>query len=109
MANTVLNALITIIVSTGFGYCISLIKNYKQRLKEKEKNETIQNEALLIMIQNDLTNIFLKYEKKKAIPDYVFRNWNNLFKIYIGLGGNDYCHTLKKIMENWDIVKTDIL
>lgn len=109
MVDSVLNTLISIIVSTGFGYCISLIKTYKKKLKDKEVNEKIQNEALLTMIQTNLTNTFGTYSSKKKIPDYMFKNWNNLFAIYQKLGGNDYCHTLKKIMEDWEIVHTDIL
>ena len=109
MLSTVLNTLVTIIVSTLFGYCISVIKSYKKKLQQKEKNENVQNEALLTMIQSDLTNTFINYSAKKKIPDYIFRNWNNLFEIYRKLGGNDYCHTLKKIMGSWEIVHTDIL
>jgi hypothetical protein len=30
-------------------------------------------------------------------------------KMYENLGGNDYCHTLKRKIEDWKIVKTDIL
>lgn len=109
MINTIINTLITIIVSTAFGYCVSVIKLYKKKLKEKEDNEKTQNQALLTMIQSSLTNIFFDYSDKKKIPDYIFRNWNNLFEIYQKLGGNDYCHTLKKKMEDWEIVHTDIL
>jgi hypothetical protein len=29
--------------------------------------------------------------------------------MYENLGGNDYCHTLKRKIEDWKIVKTDIL
>ena len=109
MFNSVINTIISIVISSAFGYCISVIENYKKKLSDKDKNEKIQNEALLTMIQSNLTNTFLTYSIKKKIPDYMFRNWNNLFDIYQKLGGNDYCHTLKKKMENWEIVSTDIL
>lgn len=109
MVNSVINTIISIVVSASFGYCVSLIKSYKKRLKTKENNEKIQNEALLTMIQSNLTNTYIEYSKKKQIPDYIFKNWNNLFDIYQKLGGNDYCHTLKKKMETWEIVHTDIL
>lgn len=109
MVNSVLNTLISIVVSTGFGYCISLIKTYKKKLKDKEANEQIQNQALLTMIQSNLTNTYFEYSKIEKIPDYIFKNWNNLFDIYRKLGGNDYCHALKSKMQDWKIVHTDIL
>lgn len=109
MAHAILNTAVTFVVSSILGYCISVIKNYKKRLKDKEDNEKIQNVALLTMIQSNLTNTYFVYNELKQIPDYVLRNWNNLFEIYQKLGGNDYCHALKKKMQEWDIVHTDIL
>lgn len=109
MINSIINTIISIVISAAFGYCVSVIKGYKKKLQQKTENENIQNEALLTMIQNDLTNTFNLYNNKKKIPDYSFRNWNNLFEIYQKLGGNDYCHTLKNKMESWEIVHTDIL
>lgn len=109
MAHAILNTAVTFIVSSILGYCISVIKNYKKKLKDKEDNEKVQNIALLTMIQSNLTNTYFERNKKKQIEDYVFKNWNNLFEIYQKLGGNDYCHALKTKMEQWDIVHTDIL
>jgi len=56
-----------------------------------------------------LTNTYYVYNEIGSIPDYVWRNWLNLFKIYRELGGNDYVDTLKEKMMNWEITKTDIL
>ena len=109
MFSSAVNTIISIVISGAFGYCVSVIKSYKKKLKKKSDNELVQNEALLTMIQSNLTNTFFAYSINKKIPDYIFRNWNNLFKIYQKLGGNDYCHTLKKKMEDWEIVHTDIL
>ena len=109
MIQTAINTLITVVIGAVFGYCVNVIKSYKSKLLAKEKNENIQNIALLTMIQSNLTNTYFVYNELKRIPDYVLRNWNNLFEIYQKLGGNDYCHTLKIKMESWEIVKTDIL
>ncbi len=109
MTHAIINTTITFIISGILGYCVSVIKNYKKKLKDKEDNEKVQNLALLTMIQSNLTNTYFERNKKKQIEDYVFKNWNNLFDIYQKLGGNDYCHTLKKKMQNWEIVHTDIL
>ena len=105
----ILNTAITFIVSSILGYCVSVIKNYKKKLKDKNDNENVQNIALLTLLQAQLTNTYFVYNEMGEIADYVYRNWLNLFKIYKTLGGNDYVDALKQKMENWVIVKTDIL
>ena len=109
MAQTIITTTITFIVSSLLGYCVSLIKSYKSKIKAKEDNEQIQNIALLSLIQSNLTNTYFAYEQMQEIPDYVYKNWNNLLKIYEKLGGDDYIHTLEIKMKSWRIVKTDIL
>lgn len=84
------------------GYCISVIKNYK-----KKANAT--NRALKIMLQNNLTNTYFVYSEKETIPDYIYRNWLNMLDEYEALEGDDYIHTLALKMQNWKIVRTDIL
>jgi hypothetical protein len=32
-----------------------------------------------------------------------------MLKVYESFGGNGFIHTLAKKMENWEIIKTDIL
>lgn len=109
MTHTIINTTITFIISSILGYCVSVIKNYKKKLNDKSKNESIQNMALLTLLQSQLTNTYFVYSELKQIPDYILKNWINLLKVYESLGGNDYVHTLEKKMESWEIVKTDIL
>lgn len=109
MLHTIISTSITFVVSSILGYCVSVIRNYKKKLNDKSKNESIQNMALLTLLQSQLTNTYFVYQNLQEIPDYVYRNWLNSLKIYKQLGGNDYCHTLEKKMQNWRIIKTDIL
>lgn len=109
MTQTIINTIITFIVSSLLGYSVSLIRTYKSKIKAKEENEKIQNEALLNILQSNLTNTYFVYEQMQEIPDYVYKNWNNLKNIYEKLGGDDYIHTLEVKMNGWRIVKTDIL
>lgn len=109
MQHTIINTAITFVVSSILGYCVSVIKGYKKKIKEKSKNENVQNMALLTLLQSQLTNTYFVYSELKQIPDYMFRNWINLLKVYESLGGNDYVHTLEKKMQTWEIVKTDVL
>jgi hypothetical protein len=88
---------------------VSVIKNYKKKINDKSKNESIQNMALLTLLQSQLTNTYFVYSELKQIPDYILKNWINLLKVYESLGGDDYVHTLEKKMQSWEIVKTDNL
>ena len=109
MTHTIINTIITLIVGSIFGYCVSLIKSYKSKLEEKQKNERIQNMALLTLLKGNLTNTYFVYNELKQIPDYVYQNFLDTLNVYEGLGGNGFIHTISKKMENWEIVKTDIL
>lgn len=109
MINAIVNTTITFLVSTILGYTLSLIKNYQKDLEKEKSNESIQNQALLMLLQNNLTNTYFVYSEIGEIPDYIHKNWTNLANIYKQLGGNEYIHVLEEKMKSWKIVKTDIL
>ena len=109
MAQTIMNTIITVIVSAIFGYLIGRIRNYKKKLQDKHEESIMLKEALMTMLQSNLTNTFYVYDSKKKIPDYVYRNWNNSKEIYEKLGGNDYIHVLSEKMKKWEFTKTDVL
>jgi len=109
MATTILNTLITFIISGILGYCVSVIKNYKKKLNQAKKNENIQNMALLTLLKGTLTNTYFVYSEMKTIPDYAYQNFLDTLGVYESLGGNGYIHTIAKKMEDWEIIKTDIL
>lgn len=104
-----MNSVLSILVSGLIGYLIGLIKTYKKKLKDKQDESEMLKEALMTMLQSNLTNTFYVYDTKKKIPDYIYRNWNNSKEIYEKLGGNDYIHVLSEKMKKWDFTKTDIL
>ena len=109
MTQTIINTAITFIISSILGYCVSVIKNYKNKLKNKNEENELLKEALMTMLQNNLTNTYFVYNEIGKITDYVLKNWLNSFKIYKKLGGNDYVDTIKSKIDNWEIIKTDIL
>lgn len=102
MKNQIVGIVINFIATGLLGYCVATIKNYK-----KKSNAT--NKALKIMLQNNLTNTYFVYSKKKQIPDYVYKNWLNMLEEYEALEGDDFIHNLADKMKEWDIVRTDIL
>lgn len=109
MSHTIINTAITFIVSSMLGYCVSLIKNYKKKLKDKTENENIQNLALQTLLKSQLTNVYFVYSELKQIPDYAYQNFLDMLKVYESLGGDGFIHSIARKMETWEIVKTDIL
>ena len=107
--DTIIKAVISFVVTGSLGYCISSIKNYKIKLKNKDEEGKLLKTALMTMLQSNLTNTYFVYEKFGEIPDYIYKNWLNSLEIYEQLGGNDYVHILANKMKNWKITKTDIL
>lgn len=109
MSNTIISTAITFIVSSLLGYCVSVIKSYKKKLKEKASNENIQNTALQALLKSQLTNVYFVYSELRQIPDYAYQNFLDMLKVYESLGGDGFIHSIATKMESWDIVKTDIL
>lgn len=110
---TIINTIITFVVSTLLGYTLNALKNYKASVKEKEisktKNELLQNKALLTLLKNDLTNTYFFYNGLKKIPDYVYQNFLDELEVYESLGGDGFVHKIAQNMESWELTKTDIL
>ena len=109
MGNTILNTVVTFVISGVLGYCVSLIRSYKNKLRENRKNENIQNMALLTLLKGNLTNTYFVYNEIKKIPDYAYQNFLDTLAVYEGLGGDGFIHNIAKKMEEWEIIKTDIL
>lgn len=109
MIDKILSTIVTFVISGALGYCVKVIKEYKNKKEQCDKNNEIQNQALVMMLQNSLTNTYFVYQQLGEIPDYVYKNWLNMLKVYEGLDGDDYIHILAQKMVHWKIVKTDIL
>ena len=102
MTQQIIDTILKFVLTGALGYLVSVVKNYK-------KKSNAINQALKIMLQNNLTNTYFVYSTKKKIPDYVYKNWLNMLDEYENLEGDDYIHTLFEKMKTWEIVRTDIL
>lgn len=109
MTKEIISIIVSFVVTGALGYCVSLIKNYKKRIDENKENNDLQNMALLTLLRTNLMHTYYVYNELKQIPDYAYQNFLESLKVYESLGGNGFIHTISKKMENWDIVKTDIL
>ena len=83
-------------------------KQHNRIIKFKERDDA-QNEALMTILQSNLTNTYFAYSTLRKIPDYVYQKWINELIVYEKLGGNNYIHVLAKKMEQFEIIHTDIL
>lgn len=107
--NTILTTALSTITGLVIGYVVSKLKDYGKKNRELKENNKRQNEALKLLLQNNLTNIYFVYQKLGEIPDYVYRNWKNMFHIYKILGGNDFVDSLDNRMNKFKIVRTGLL
>lgn len=109
MIQVIINTIISFVIGGILGYCVSLIKKYKKRYEDKTEESKMLKEAMIMLLQSNLTNTYFIYDSLKEIPDYIYKNWINSLAIYENLGGNDYVHVLADKMKSWDFIKTDIL
>lgn len=109
MLETIIKTSITVIVSGALGYCISKIKGYRKKLKEKNDEKELSKEAMMIILQGSITNTFYVYDEMGEIPDYVLKGWYNQKNIYEKLGGDDYVHVLEEKIKDLKIKKTGVL
>lgn len=109
----ILEIIIKWLIPTVLGALLSWLavkyKSYKIKHNETENNNSVQNEALLFLLQNAITNQYFVFAATGCMEDYQYRNWLNLVHIYEKLGGDDYVHTLVEKIKKFKIKKTDIL
>jgi len=109
MAGTIITTVLSTITGWVLGFCLKTIQDYKNKAKKVKDNEKMQNLALLTLLKNNLTSTFFLYNELKQIPDYVYQNFLDMLDVYEALGGDGFIHNIAKKMENWEIVKTDVM
>lgn len=102
MVEQIIKSVINYAVPLVLGFLIAKVVNYRK------KNDGLKN-AMMTMLQSNISNTYFLYEPAKIIPDYLYKNTLNEFKAYKQLGGNDYIEHIMIKMETWEIKRTDIL
>ena len=106
---TIITTTLSALTGLVIGFLVNKLKEYYIKIENSKKNNNVQNEALKLLLQSNLTNSFFVYDETKQVKDYQYKNWLNMLKIYEVLGGDDYIHELEQRMKTFDIIKTDIL
>ena len=116
MIQTIISTAITFIVSSILGYCVSVIKNYKEKLTEKkEKENKVLNEikrlkeTQLLDMRNDLSNKFYVYDALETVEDYLVMSFREKCEAYFELGGNNWIHPMYDKSFKWNIKPTGYL
>ncbi len=109
MTDIIIKTIITSVTSGVLGYCISVIKHYKQT-KEKILDEFKElKESQLCDMRSDLSNKFYIYDSMEEVDDYLYLAWMEKLNRYYLLGGNNYLHRLEEKSKNWKIRQTQYL
>ena len=98
MINSIITYIITFLIGALLTYLLSIIpKIFAQR------------KALMMILQNILTNLAFVCLDLGYIMDYQLENWCNMLEAYEKLGGDGYIHSLDLKVKQLEVKKTDVL
>jgi len=102
MKETILTYIVTFLI----GILLTSLIAGATDLFKGNKNE---RKALMMLLQNNLTNLAFVCLDLGYIMDYQLENWCNMLEAYEGLKGNGYIHALDTQIQKLPIKKTDVL
>ena len=85
---TILNTLISVVLTALVGYLISLLKDHKKIKKENEIKIQSANNGLQALLRAQMINDYNKWDGKGYAPIYARENFENCYIQYHALGGN---------------------
>ena len=116
MIQTIISTVIKFVASGVLGYCVSVIKNYKNKLNEKKQkeNQVLKEikkikETQLLDMRNDLSNKFYVYDALETVEDYLVMSFREKCEAYFELGGNNWIHPMYDKSFKWKIKPTGYL
>ena len=98
MINSIITYIITFLIGCFLTSLIGLIPKLKA-----------YREAILMMLQHDLTNLAFVCIDLGYIMDYQLKSWSNMKRVYKLLGGNDYIDALDEKIKQLPVKATGIL
>lgn len=98
MINSIITYIITFLIGALLTYLLSVIpKIFAQR------------KAIMMILQNILTNLAFVCLDLGYIMDYQLENWCNMLNAYEKLGGDGYIHALDIKIKQLPVKTTDVL
>lgn len=101
-----MKTIITYIITCLLGMFLSFIVN---KIVKTIKGEKTERRALMILLQNNLTNLAYVCIELGYIMDYQLKLWCNMLAIYESLDGNDFVHSLDEIVKKLPVKTTNVL
>jgi len=109
MINTIISTILTFLVSSILGYCVSVIKSYKKQKSEILTEFGELKESQLMDMKNDLSNKFFIYDSMEEIEDYLVYAFREKCERYFHLGGDSWIHPMYDKSFMWKMKQTGYL
>ena len=109
MVQTIINTIITIIITSVSGYCINAVKNNKNNFKTIIKEFEQIKESQLMDMRNDLSNKFYVYDAMEEVEDYLVFAFREKCERYFELDGDSWIHPMYDQSFKWKIKRTNYL
>ena len=109
MTHTIINTVITFIVSSSLGYCVKAIKGYKKQKSEILDEFKQIKESQVLDMRSDLSSKFFVYDSLDEVEDYLVMSFREKCKRYFDLGGNDWIHPMYEKSFKWKMKATGYL
>lgn len=101
----IINYLIPVIL----GYCISIIKTYKNKTQVILKDINQLKETQLMDMRSDISNKFYVYSAMEKVEDYLVMSFREKCERYFELGGDSWVHPMYDQSFKWKIKATQYL
>lgn len=97
MTDKIISTVITFVVSGGLGYCVNVIKNYKNK-------DQMQGEAIKCLLRANIVNQYYVYKQIGEVPFYVKESLHKEFEAYKALKGNSFVEDIMQEVDTWRVV-----
>lgn len=113
MTQTIVNTIVTFLISGILGYCVNIIKTYKKKLKEREDKVFNELEKLkksqLADMKSNLSNKFFVYDAMEEVDDYLVEGFRKDCERYFDMDGDSWIHPMYDKSFQWKIKQTGYL
>ena len=109
MINTIISTVLTFLVSSILGYCVSVIKSYKKQKDEIMQEFAQLKESQMMDMKNDLSNKFFVYDAMEEVEDYLIMAFREKCERYFAMGGNTWIHPMYNKSFKWKVKQTGYL